>query len=58
MRSDRQLVILLVKFNPLACFLCDLNGAFLVLNLTFAEDIDVVLLVLGTESYQLSLVKL
>ena len=52
-----ELVVLCFEFNPLARLLCDSDDALLVLDLALAEDIDVPLLVLLTESLKLLLVK-
>ena len=52
-----ELVVLGLKFDPLACLLGDSDDALLVLDLAFAEDVHVPLLVLLTESLKLLLVK-
>ena len=54
---NRELVVLGLKFDPLARLLSDSDDALLVLDLAFAEDVDVPLLVLLTESFKLFLVK-
>ena len=54
---DCELVVLGLEFDPLARLLSDGDDALLVLDLALAENIDVPLLVLLTESLKLLLVE-